>query len=388
MQNQSKSKMKSMMLDQSHLNQESDQNNNNENSNGKKNEKYSLRQRGQRKTVNSKAKSKSTQPDSDCDNSSELTILSPKASKEKPKQKAAPLSKYRRKTANARERTRMREINTAFESLRQSVPVVVAGQAAESTNEKLTKITTLRMAMKYMTILSNILNNKAVASEGLMAALMDGVQEEEEDQLLSAMNNSLATSPSRTVNNNILVQNHHDYCKEIKTEPGPPRPVKTKSPKVSPKKATIKAKTKKQTKIPPKVIKQSFVQKKQPQSIFSHNQMQKHLQESKLFTQLYGSFNNNNNISCINKYDLSQCLTPPNDDSPADLGLILESDGESLQLSEPCFSPLELGLLLESDGESLHLSEPCLSPLNNLDAFNDLLHSGFNEHATLEMYLS
>ena len=388
MQNQSKSKMKSMMLEQSHLNPESDQNNNNENSNGKKNEKYSLRQRGQRKTINNKAKSKTAQPESDCDESSELSILSPKASKEKPKQKAAPLSKYRRKTANARERTRMREINTAFESLRQSVPVVVAGQAAESTNEKLTKITTLRMAMKYMTILSNILNNKAVASDGLMAALMEGVQEDVEEQL-PVINTASPTTALcyRTINNNILVQNHHDYCKEIKTESAPSRPVKVKSPKVSPKKLAIKAKTKKQTKIPPKVIKQTFVQKKQPQSIFSHNQMQKHLQESKLFTQLYGSFNNNN-ISCINKYDLSQCLTPPNDDSPAELGLILESDGESLQLSEPCFSPLELGLLLESDGESLHLSEPCLSPLNNLDAFNDLLHSGFNEHATLEMYLS
>lgn len=40
----------------------------------------------------------------------------------KPKQKPPPLSKYRRKTANARERGRMREINTAYELLQQAVP--------------------------------------------------------------------------------------------------------------------------------------------------------------------------------------------------------------------------------------------------------------------------
>lgn len=38
------------------------------------------------------------------------------------KQKPASLSKYRRKTANARERSRMREINLAFETLRKAVP--------------------------------------------------------------------------------------------------------------------------------------------------------------------------------------------------------------------------------------------------------------------------
>lgn len=68
-----------------------------------------------------------------------------------------PLSKYRRKTANARERSRMREINRAFETLRRAVP------AAEITGtpvpcEKLTKITTLRLAMRYITALSAALN--------------------------------------------------------------------------------------------------------------------------------------------------------------------------------------------------------------------------------------
>lgn len=65
--------------------------------------------------------------------------------------KPAPLSKYRRKTANARERSRMREINEAFESLRRAVPV-------PRESEKLTKISTLRLAMKYITALSQLLS--------------------------------------------------------------------------------------------------------------------------------------------------------------------------------------------------------------------------------------
>lgn len=69
----------------------------------------------------------------------------------RPKQKPAPLSKYRRKTANARERSRMREINVAFETLRRAVPHTAAAACA---SEKLTKITTLRLAMKYIAALS------------------------------------------------------------------------------------------------------------------------------------------------------------------------------------------------------------------------------------------
>lgn len=38
------------------------------------------------------------------------------------KNRPPPLSKYRRKTANARERSRMKEINSAFETLRKAVP--------------------------------------------------------------------------------------------------------------------------------------------------------------------------------------------------------------------------------------------------------------------------
>ncbi|CAG4961620.1 helix-loop-helix protein delilah-like [Colias croceus] len=69
-----------------------------------------------------------------------------------------PLSKYRRKTANARERSRMREINRAFENLRRAVPASeITGNPVPC--EKLTKITTLRLAMRYITALSSALRD-------------------------------------------------------------------------------------------------------------------------------------------------------------------------------------------------------------------------------------
>ncbi|KAG8292309.1 hypothetical protein J6590_043562 [Homalodisca vitripennis] len=82
----------------------------------------------------------------------------------KPKQKSVPLSKYRRKTANARERFRMREINQAFEALRRAIPHL--NSSCENPNEKLTKISTLRLAMKYITALSNALQDTDFDSDG------------------------------------------------------------------------------------------------------------------------------------------------------------------------------------------------------------------------------
>lgn len=64
------------------------------------------------------------------------------------RQKTVPLSKYRRKTANARERNRMREINQAFQTLRSIIPNEKIEEVGAS--DKLTKITTLRSAMRYI----------------------------------------------------------------------------------------------------------------------------------------------------------------------------------------------------------------------------------------------
>ncbi|KAH8359812.1 hypothetical protein KR093_008902 [Drosophila rubida] len=89
------------------------------------------------------------------------------------KTKAPPLSKYRRKTANARERTRMREINMAFEQLRHCVPQSITGEDAANTNEKLTKITTLRLAMKYIGMLSESLQDPSYESDFLAECLRE-----------------------------------------------------------------------------------------------------------------------------------------------------------------------------------------------------------------------
>ncbi|XP_050298098.1 helix-loop-helix protein delilah-like [Anthonomus grandis grandis] len=126
---------------------------NNNSSAGKRGDKYALRPRSMRR--------KNLMSDFE-----EIPLVHPKSSTSKhtsngsiakpQKPKSAPLSKYRRKTANARERTRMREINQAFEALRMAVPQIAPNQQQ---NEKLTKITTLRLAMKYISALSAALSS-------------------------------------------------------------------------------------------------------------------------------------------------------------------------------------------------------------------------------------
>lgn len=76
-----------------------------------------------------------------------------KASKSRP----PPLSKYRRKTANARERHRMKEINEAFETLRRILPDFCSSRAVAAST--MTKITTLRLAASYIRALSHILED-------------------------------------------------------------------------------------------------------------------------------------------------------------------------------------------------------------------------------------
>ena len=69
----------------------------------------------------------------------------------KPKSTPPPMSKYRRRAANARERGRMEDINGAFQVLKSVLPNIEEG------GSKMTKITTLRLAMNYISALRNIL---------------------------------------------------------------------------------------------------------------------------------------------------------------------------------------------------------------------------------------
>lgn len=136
---------------------------------------------------------KSNSPTENSDPNSETVVSLPSKKKKKSsssrgagsnKSKAPPLSKYRRRTANARERNRMQEINMAFERLRNAVPQLPpsnedaspvqspcpsqkggrksrsADRKNEETDEngKMTKITTLRLAVNYIAALSQILS--------------------------------------------------------------------------------------------------------------------------------------------------------------------------------------------------------------------------------------
>ncbi|XP_064103728.1 helix-loop-helix protein delilah-like [Macrobrachium nipponense] len=94
------------------------------------------------------------------------------------KPKSTPLSKYRRKTANARERHRMKVINTAFESLRKVLP---AGMDLCATSSTMTKITTLRLAVSYIRSLSNMLESDASGTDASKKP-PDGVQFQAEQQ--------------------------------------------------------------------------------------------------------------------------------------------------------------------------------------------------------------
>ena len=121
----------------------------------------------------------------------------------RPKQKPPPLSKYRRKTANARERDRMREINAAFETLRRAVPHVSSAhqnQHDNNSSEKLTKITTLRLAMKYIATLSQALQQPATIIPTLLPPTS------------ISSNSSCSTSGNQQVILGNKSLNFHEHC--------------------------------------------------------------------------------------------------------------------------------------------------------------------------------
>lgn len=162
-----------------------DPNNNDYESNSSpKEDKYSLRPRSVKRVTENVVKS-------------EQSGTTKTTKSHKPKQKPAPLSKYRRKTANARERNRMREINQAFEALRRVIPQM-ASSHVPGANEKLTKITTLRLAMKYISTLSAALNNNdpdIVTSLSSDYSDLDCLLLESDGESLPLSDHSLLASP-------------------------------------------------------------------------------------------------------------------------------------------------------------------------------------------------
>jgi len=76
----------------------------------------------------------------------------------KPKTHSQKMSKYRRKTANARERMRMGELNVAYDKLKEIVPLPSVGLGRQKC-EKLTKINLLHIAINYIRTLEDILES-------------------------------------------------------------------------------------------------------------------------------------------------------------------------------------------------------------------------------------
>ncbi len=115
-------------------------------------------QRGgrQRRKASAKKSSKDTPP---------VVQGPPKKRGPKPRPRPLPMSKYRRKTANLRERQRMGEINNAFDLLKSKIPELSnlgSGSSAQGGNnkagDKMTKINVLHVAVNYIRALENILH--------------------------------------------------------------------------------------------------------------------------------------------------------------------------------------------------------------------------------------
>lgn len=102
------------------------------------------------------------------------------------RQRSQPLSKYRRRSANARERSRMREINEAFETLRRMV-----SWGCENQDEKTTKISTLRLAMGYIAALSDALRSPKSQTDS------DESSETQASARLSGRHNFECENPSK-----------------------------------------------------------------------------------------------------------------------------------------------------------------------------------------------
>ena len=73
-------------------------------------------------------------------------------------QHSSKMSKYRRKTANARERQRMGAINVAYDRLKDTIPLPSVGLGRQKC-EKLTKINLLHIAINYIRTLQDILDS-------------------------------------------------------------------------------------------------------------------------------------------------------------------------------------------------------------------------------------
>ena len=112
----------------------------------------------------------------------------------KPRPKTAPMSKYRRKTANLRERLRMGEINVAFEKLRDKLPNPMEA-AGKAKCEKLTKINILHVAINYIRAMENLLETGDSGVQSFSEMTKNPLRDEADKKI--EMQRVLATLMSR-----------------------------------------------------------------------------------------------------------------------------------------------------------------------------------------------
>ncbi|EDV33994.1 uncharacterized protein Dana_GF20734 [Drosophila ananassae] len=281
-------------------------------------EKYSLRQKRQKRNPQSEDASPANLPDFQLDLVDpvvEPVNKSRKNTSTKAKTKAPPLSKYRRKTANARERTRMREINTAFETLRHCVPQAITGEDATNASEKLTKITTLRLAMKYISMLSEAIQDPSYESEFIGECLEESANREAR----------------------LDVEIFDDTELEVEKPKSPPVRKKTPKTKGSGKKTSTASKrqSQKQTKSTPKIPPVSS-----GESCYATSSIGS--PASSAYASLSSSSNSSPGLE-------AECLIGLQGISDLDTMLMDASDGDSLS----CLSPGYESLLTGGGGESL-----------------------------------
>lgn len=280
-------------------------------------EKYSLRQKRQKRSPQSEDAKSANLLDFqlDLDPVMEPVNKSRKNTSTKAKTKAPPLSKYRRKTANARERTRMREINTAFETLRHCVPQAITGEDATNASEKLTKITTLRLAMKYISMLSEAIQDPSYEREFIGECLEESANRE----------------------TRLDVEIFDDTELEVEKPKSPPVTKKTAKTKGSGKKNSTASKrqSQKQTKSTPKIPPVSS-----GESCYATSSIGS--PASSAYASLSSSSNSSPGLE-------AECLIGLQGISDLDTMLMDTSDGDSLS----CLSPGYESLLTGGGGESL-----------------------------------
>lgn len=378
-------------------------------------EKYSLRQKRQKRSPGELSSSQPAPPSSPADHVQLEPATAPAAGrkargsgKSPAKTKAPPLSKYRRKTANARERTRMREINMAFEQLRHCVPQSITGDDAANTNEKLTKITTLRLAMKYIGMLSESLQDPSYESEFLVECLRESANRE--------AHVSLDTDPE------LELELEAEHEPELELEPMPQ--TKAKKPSKSSKKTMAKRQSKASAKATNATT--TTTASSSPESCYASSSVGSPAfcaaacSPSSAYASLSSSASTSSNSSSSG--GSINGSAPIDTDSLVDMqvlsGLLMESDSESMHCLDPHVNPDSYHSLLGAAGTglptrgdlpiSMHspLDKPdvelslrlldhstdsfdfandqqpsaCISPLATLDSyhpFSDLLHGDF-----------